>query len=141
MYFLEYCTGIEKQMIVWVQNLMYQLFTLVIACLTRSCSSLLLPIIMTEYCIIYCLPRKRSKFRIQSIISSYTPLKIWKNHKYQPKLRTACISIFYKLLLFSRSVMSDSLWPHGLQCTRLPCPSLSPRVCLNSMSIKVSFMA
>ena len=76
MYFLEYCTGIEKQMIVWVQNLMYQLFTLVIACLTRSCSSLLLPIIMTEYCIIYCLPRKRSKFRIQSIISSYTPLKI-----------------------------------------------------------------
>ena len=24
--------------------------------------------------------------------------------------------------------MSDSLWPHGLQHTRLPCPSLSPRV-------------
>ena len=29
------------------------------------------------------------------------------------------------LLWFSRSVMSDSLWPHGLQRTRLPCPSLS----------------
>ena len=28
--------------------------------------------------------------------------------------------------------MSDSLWPHGLQHARLPCPSLSPRVCLNS---------
>ena len=28
--------------------------------------------------------------------------------------------------------MSDSLQPHGLQCTRLPCPSLSPRVCSNS---------
>ena len=28
--------------------------------------------------------------------------------------------------------MSDSLWPHGLQHTRLPCPSLSPRVCSNS---------
>ena len=27
------------------------------------------------------------------------------------------------LLLLSRSVMSDSLWPHGLQHTRLPCPS------------------
>ena len=25
--------------------------------------------------------------------------------------------------------MSNSLWPHGLQYTRLPCPSLSPRVC------------
>ena len=33
---------------------------------------------------------------------------------------------------FSRSVMSNSLQPHGLQHTRLPCPSLSPRVCSNS---------
>ena len=36
------------------------------------------------------------------------------------------------MLLFSHSVMSDSLWPHRLQHTRLPCPSLSPRVCPNS---------
>ena len=28
--------------------------------------------------------------------------------------------------------MSDSLQPHGLQHTKLPCPSLSPRVCSNS---------
>ena len=28
--------------------------------------------------------------------------------------------------------MSDSLWPHGLQHTRLPCPSPSPKVCSNS---------
>ena len=33
------------------------------------------------------------------------------------------------LLLFSGSVVSDALWPHGLQHTRLPCPSPSPRVC------------
>ena len=33
------------------------------------------------------------------------------------------------LLLFSHSVMSDSLWPHGLWP---PCPSPSPRVCSNS---------
>ena len=33
---------------------------------------------------------------------------------------------------FSHSVVSDSLWPHGLQHTRLFCPSLSPRVCSNS---------
>ena len=32
---------------------------------------------------------------------------------------------------FSCSVMSDSLWPHGLQHTRLPCPSPTPRACLN----------
>ena len=39
------------------------------------------------------------------------------------------------LLLFSRSVMSNSLWPNGLQHTRLPCPSLSPWVCSNSCSL------
>ena len=36
------------------------------------------------------------------------------------------------LLLFSHSVMSESLWPHGLQHTRLPRPSQSPRVFLDS---------
>ena len=36
------------------------------------------------------------------------------------------------LLLFSHSVMSDSLQPHGLQYIRLPCPSPSPRVCSKS---------
>ena len=35
-------------------------------------------------------------------------------------------------LSFSCSVLSDSLWPHGLQHIRLPCSSLSPRVCSNS---------
>ena len=29
---------------------------------------------------------------------------------------------------FSRSVVSDSLWPHELQHARLPCPSLTPGV-------------
>ena len=37
-----------------------------------------------------------------------------------------------QLLLFSHSVVSDPLWPHGLQHTRLPCPSPSLRVCSNS---------
>ena len=36
------------------------------------------------------------------------------------------------LLLFSCSVVSDSLRPHGLQHARPPCPSLSPRVCSDS---------
>ena len=33
---------------------------------------------------------------------------------------------------FSRSVVSDSLWLHGLQHTRPPCPSPAPGVYLNS---------
>ena len=32
---------------------------------------------------------------------------------------------------FSHSIMSNSLRPHGLQHTRLPCPSLTPRACSN----------
>ena len=33
---------------------------------------------------------------------------------------------------FSCSVMSDSLWPHGLQHARPPCPSPTPRIYSNS---------
>ena len=36
------------------------------------------------------------------------------------------------LLMFSRSVVSDSFQPPGLQHTRLPCPSPSPGACSNS---------
>ena len=36
------------------------------------------------------------------------------------------------LLLFSHSVVSDSLRPHELHRARLPCPSLSPRVSSDS---------
>ena len=35
-------------------------------------------------------------------------------------------------LQFSHSVMSNSLRPHGLQYTRLPCPSPTPGACSNS---------
>ena len=33
---------------------------------------------------------------------------------------------------FSHSVMSNSLWPHRPQFSRLPCPTPSPRACWNS---------
>ena len=33
---------------------------------------------------------------------------------------------------FSRSVVSNSLRPHGLQHAKLPCPSSTPRACSNS---------
>ena len=43
-----------------------------------------------------------------------------------------CIFTLLLLLLFSCSVMSNSLWPHGLQHARLTCSSLSAGVCSNS---------
>ena len=45
-----------------------------------------------------------------------------KNDKCSKFLYSSC------RLLLSRWVLSHSLWPHGLQHTRLPCPSLSPGV-------------
>ena len=36
------------------------------------------------------------------------------------------------ILVVVHSVMSNSLWPHGLQHTRHACPSPSPRACSNS---------
>ena len=38
----------------------------------------------------------------------------------------------FQSVQFSHSVMSNSLQPHGLKHTRLPCPSPTPRACSNS---------
>ena len=52
--------------------------------------------------------------------------------KWQIKttMRNSCIPI-----QFSRSVVSNSLPPHGLQHARPPCPSSTPRVYSNSCSL------
>ena len=56
-----------------------------------------------------------------------------------PQTSFPCIAYYksnsnsdFSSVQFSHSVVFDSLWPHGLQHARLPCPSLSPRVCSNS---------
>ena len=46
------------------------------------------------------------------------------------------VSRLIVMLLFSCSVMSDSLTPHGLQHARLPCPSPSPGICSNSCPLR-----
>ena len=45
-----------------------------------------------------------------------------------------CSSISHRIssVQFGCSVVSDSLRPHGLQYTRLPCPSPTPGACSNS---------
>ena len=45
------------------------------------------------------------------------------------------IPLYICILLFSCSVLFNSLWPHGLQHARLPCPSPSHETCPNSSSI------
>ena len=45
----------------------------------------------------------------------------------------ACQSLVqFSSVHFSRSVVSDSLWPHELQHARPPCPSPTPEACSNS---------
>ena len=62
-------------------------------------------------------------------------LSIPPDHKTQNKYPLACMLSDWSSIQFSHSVMSDSLWPHGMQHARLPCPSPTPRACSN-MSIK-----
>ena len=46
------------------------------------------------------------------------------------QMALGCVCILF--LLFSSSVVCTSLRPHGLQHTRLPCPTPSPEACSNS---------
>ena len=39
---------------------------------------------------------------------------------------------WFSSIQFSHSVMSNSLWPHGLQHARPPCPSPTPEACSSS---------
>ena len=43
-----------------------------------------------------------------------------------------CIDCYNYSVQLSCSVMSDSLWSHGLQYARPPCPSPTPETCSNS---------
>ena len=56
-------------------------------------------------------------------------LRHWSNNSFW-KLNLILSHLFS--VQFSHSVMSDSLWSHGLQHARLPCPSPTPGACLNS---------
>ena len=72
------------------------------------------------------------------------------NHGWNTKISFQLVlhspALFYVILLTSGSRIASKgsmscssatnlcpiIWPHGLQHARLPCPSLSPRVCSNS---------
>ena len=46
--------------------------------------------------------------------------------------RSTLLAIVRLCIQFSRLVLSDFLWPHGLQHARLPCPSPTPGACSSS---------
>ena len=49
-------------------------------------------------------------------------------------------NLIFSLVQFSCSVVSDSLWPHGIQHIRPPCPSSNPRVYSNSCPLSQWFL-
>ena len=57
-------------------------------------------------------------YKVLRILACCGPLFAWQSNK------TASVVV--------HSVVSDSLWPHGLQHTMLPCPSPFPGVCSDS---------
>ena len=83
-------------------------------CLSLNSSSLLAP----EAAHSLCLWRGLNFGKISVLLSHHLSLSSFHNGLL--------------LLLFSRSVVSDSLRPHGLQHARPPCPSPSPGACSNS---------
>ena len=52
--------------------------------------------------------------------------------KIRKKAKMSSVSTQFSSVQFSRSVVSDSLWPRELQHARPPCPSPTPRVHSNS---------
>jgi len=54
--------------------------------------------------------------------------------RFSPKsvFQTRSPSSVPNIVVLHSSVVSDSLWPHGLWHARLPCPSPSPGPCTNS---------
>ena len=55
--------------------------------------------------------------------------KQWHEEVSNKKYKIQYIKMSFQ---FSHSVMSDSLWPHGLKYARLPCVSPTPGACSNS---------
>ena len=70
-------------------------------------------------------PHQRFHFKVLTLWVRISPYEFGKGeHKYSDHNISST--------QFSHSVVSDPLRPHGLQDTRLPCPSPYPGVCSNS---------
>ena len=64
--------------------------------------------------------------------SSIYPVASTQKPSSQTLIPLFLLPISLSSVQFSRSVVPNSLWPHGLQHARPPCPSPTPGVCPNS---------
>ena len=71
-------------------------------------------------CPVFLLLTAKQKKKICNLIIRFSEAKIYRTSRAISSVQ------------FSRSVMSDFLWPHGLKHARPPCPSPTLRACSNS---------
>ena len=83
-------------------------------------------------CSFICLIRKNHHQLLQLPIPLQHIIPKYRVAKSQTRLSDGTELNWYSRLFFSHSVISDTLWSHGLQHARLPCPSPFPWVCSNS---------
>ena len=55
----------------------------------------------------------------------------WTSRQWNEKIFAQCSTSKQSVHQFSHPIMSNSLWPHGLQHSRLPCLSPTARACSN----------
>ena len=77
----------------------------------------------------YSVLENSTDYWVHGVVKNWTRLSDFKKNKQTKKPIKLSIS---HSVQFSRSVVSDSLWPHGLQHARPLCPSPTPRVYSNS---------
>ena len=81
---------------------------------------------------IYCRNISMKSFHVWR--ENYMHLMSWQESR---KIWVCELCVKNKWLLFSCSIMSNSLWPHGLQQARSPCPSPPPRACSDSCPLSL----
>ena len=86
-------------------------------------------------------PNPRIELGSPALQVDFLPTELWRNILYSTLFLAwflFCIlfhslpPLTFSLIQFSHSVMSNSLWPHGLQHARTPCPSPTPQACSDS---------
>ena len=87
---------------------------------------------VTQSCLTLCNPMDCST-QLRSLVFEWVALRIMSSINPDSKPYTSSKLDLYKFssVQFSRSVVSDSLWPHESQHARPPCLSSTPRVYSN----------
>ena len=80
-----------------------------------------------------CMQVKKQQLALD--MEQQTGSKLWKEYVKAVYCHPAYLTYMQSSVLFSCSVMSSSLPPHGLQHARLPCPSPTSTACSNSCAL------